>query len=72
MQREDGKDSGDKGRSKSRGKSQDKEKITCWKCGKVDHMKRDCRLSGKANNTLVANIAHHYHEEDLPSDNVDL
>jgi hypothetical protein len=72
IQRDNGKGSGSKGRSKSRGKSQDKKKITCWKCGKMGHMKKDCRPSGKANNTSIANVVHDYHKEDLLSDNIDL
>jgi hypothetical protein len=35
-------------------------------------MKRDYRSSGKANDTLVPNVTHDYHEEHLPSDNIDL
>ena len=35
-------------------------------------MKRDCRSSERANDTLIANVAHDYHEEDLPSDNINL
>jgi hypothetical protein len=69
VQGNNGKSSGSKGRSKSWGKSQDKKKIACSKCGKVGHMKRDYRSTGKANDTLVANVAH---EEHLPSDNIDL
>jgi hypothetical protein len=72
MQRDDEKDGGSKGRSKSRDKSQDKKKITWWKCGKVGHIKKNCRSSGRANDTLVANVVHDYHEEDLPGDNIDL
>jgi hypothetical protein len=72
MQRDNRKDGGSKRISKSWGKSQDKKKITCWKYGKVGNMKRDCRSNGKANDTLAANIAHDYHEEYLPSSNIDL
>ncbi|KAL2641848.1 hypothetical protein R1flu_009435 [Riccia fluitans] len=63
--------SGSKGRSKSRGRSQhDKKEIECWKCGKIGHMKKDCRVKAKANDasTSQANVAANRTEADLLSD----
>ena len=43
--RTQGKDLGrSKSRSRSRETSLERKPVTCWKCGKSGHMKRDCRV----------------------------
>ncbi len=55
-----------KSRSKSLGKSEIN-KNACWKCGKVGHMKKDCKSKSKATNS--ANVAISAEgEEDLLDD----
>ncbi|KAL2634370.1 hypothetical protein R1flu_005849 [Riccia fluitans] len=62
---------GSKGRSKSREKSQhSKTELECWKCGKMGHMKKDCRGKAKVTeaSTSQANVAENWIEVDLLSD----
>ena len=44
-----------KGRSKSRGRTPERKTITCWKCGKAGHMKKDCK--GKQVTFASASVA---------------
>ena len=55
-----------KSRSKSRGKSPDRRQVTCWKCGKAGHIKRDCK--GKVAESSSANVARSEGEADLLND----
>ena len=61
-----------RGRSKSRtrfasrGKSQERKPVVCWKCGKAGHVKRDCK--GKAAESSSANVARADGEADLLND----
>ncbi|KAL2629417.1 hypothetical protein R1flu_014103 [Riccia fluitans] len=69
---------GSKGQSKSRGRFQhDKKDMECWKCGKTNHMKKDCRDKAKASevstshakaSTSQANVAVNQTEADLLND----
>lgn len=65
-----GKRSGSKGRSKSREKSQERKTVTCWRCGKSGHIKKDCRVNVKASNPDEVNVAED-DEEDLLDDEAD-
>lgn len=67
-----GKKVGFKGRSKSRGKSQERRTITCWSCGKEGHMKQDCKSKSKASDSSSANITSSSQAEDLPFDDLAL
>ncbi|KAG6549042.1 hypothetical protein Mapa_009485 [Marchantia paleacea] len=60
----DGKKFGSRGRSMSRGKSQDKKTAVCWKCGKSGHFTKDCRVKTKATDPPLANVAQDFDEED--------
>ena len=44
-----------KGRSKLRGRTPERKTITCWKCGKASHMKKDCK--GKQVTFALASVA---------------
>jgi Zinc knuckle len=68
----DGKRSGSNWRSKSRGKSQDKKTIVCWKCGKSGHIKKDCRVSSKAIDPPSVSVAREEDEDDLLDDDIAL
>ncbi len=68
----DGKRSGSNWRSKSRGKSQDKKTMVCWKCGKSGHMKKDYRGSGKAVDPPLVSVAREEDEDNLLDDDIAL
>ena len=53
--RANGGDKRSKSRSKSRGRTPERKTITCWKCGKEGHMKKDCK--GKQVTFASASVA---------------
>ena len=55
-------------RSRSREKSLERKPVTCWKCNKVGHMKKDCRVT--VNNPSSANVATTAMEVDLLDDEI--
>ena len=57
-----------KSRSRSREQSLERKPITCWKCGKTGHMKRDCRV--KQTNQSSANAATDVDMIDLLDDEI--
>ncbi|KAG6548088.1 hypothetical protein Mapa_010368 [Marchantia paleacea] len=64
----DGKKFGSRGRSMSRGKSQDKKTVVCWKCGKSGHFKKDCSVKTKTIDPPLANVAQDFDEDNLLKD----